>query len=204
MYNVHLLYVCTCNSTLYCMPCRCVVHLFPYVLYVCICFAQTTHTCTGSLWAQSWSPTSLVWSSVQPSVDYFNCFATCPSLTGPFLKLDAEQVEEEVGSMWRTMHKLTKTFGDLPGPRRSADSIKKKLDAFKVNLPIIQTICNPGIRDRHWEKVRHGDIVMSHPCIFSDVVRTYVCMYVCSYTVHTHVHTYTHTHTYLLGCILDR
>ena len=55
--------------------------------------------------------------------------------------------------MWRTMHKLTKTFGDLPGPRRSAESIKKKLDAFKVNLPIIQTICNPGIRDRHWEKV---------------------------------------------------
>lgn len=62
-----------------------------------------------------------------------------------------------MGSMWRTMHKLTKTFGDLPGPRRSADSIKKKLDAFKVNLPIIQTICNPGIRDRHWEKVSWKD-----------------------------------------------
>ena len=79
-----------------------------------------------------------------------DCLLDC---TGPFLELDAEVIEEEVGNMWRAMHKLLKTFGDLPAPRRSADSIKRKLDAFKVNLPVIQTICNPGIRDRHWDRV---------------------------------------------------
>ncbi|KAH3867068.1 hypothetical protein DPMN_030193 [Dreissena polymorpha] len=55
--------------------------------------------------------------------------------------------------MWRTMYKLTKTFGDQAGPRRIADSVKGKIDKFKQHLPILHTICNPGIRDRHWEAV---------------------------------------------------
>lgn len=74
-------------------------------------------------------------------------------MNGPFLELDAEQVEDDVGSMWRTMHKLSKTFGDAPNPKRSAEVFKRKLDKFKENLPILATFCNPGIRDRHWEKM---------------------------------------------------
>ena len=74
-------------------------------------------------------------------------------MNGPFLALDAEQVEEDVGNMWRTMHKLSKTFGDQPNPKRSTELFKMKLDKFKENLPILSTFCNPGIRDRHWEKM---------------------------------------------------
>ena len=59
--------------------------------------------------------------------------------------------------MWRTMYKLTKTLGDQPGPRNVADRVKGKIDKFKQHLPILQTICNPGIRDRHWELM--SDIV---------------------------------------------
>ena len=53
--------------------------------------------------------------------------------------------------MWRTMYKLTKSFGDQPGPRNVADRVKGKIDKFKQHLPVLNTICNPGIRDRHWE-----------------------------------------------------
>lgn len=74
-------------------------------------------------------------------------------MNGPFLELDAEQVEEDVGNMWRTMHKLSKSFGDQPNPKRSTELFKMKLDKFKENLPILSTFCNPGIRDRHWEKM---------------------------------------------------
>ncbi|XP_052264555.1 dynein axonemal heavy chain 3-like isoform X1 [Dreissena polymorpha] len=72
-------------------------------------------------------------------------------MNGAFTSLNAEEIENEVGDMWRTMYKLTKTFGDQAGPRRIADSVKGKIDKFKQHLPILHTICNPGIRDRHWE-----------------------------------------------------
>lgn len=74
-------------------------------------------------------------------------------MNGPFLDLDAEQVEEDVGIMWRTMHKLSRTFNDHPKPKHSTDLFKMKLEKFKENLPILATFCNPGIRDRHWEKM---------------------------------------------------
>ena len=55
--------------------------------------------------------------------------------------------------MWRTMYKLTKTLSDQPGPRTIADRCKIKIDKFKQHLPLLHTICNPGIRDRHWDQM---------------------------------------------------
>lgn len=74
---------------------------------------------------------------------------------GPFSEVNAEEVEEEVGSMWRAMYKLTKSFSDVPGSKRIADSVKTKIDKFKAHLPLLHTICNPGIRDRHWDQVSY-------------------------------------------------
>jgi hypothetical protein len=31
--------------------------------------------------------------------------------------------------------------------------VNEKLMAFKENIPIIENLCNPGLRDRHWEQV---------------------------------------------------
>ncbi|XP_012937339.1 dynein heavy chain 3, axonemal [Aplysia californica] len=72
---------------------------------------------------------------------------------GPFKELNSEDIENEVGDMWRSMYKLVKTFSDQQGPRHIATTVKAKIDRFKANMPILQTICNPGIRDRHWEQM---------------------------------------------------
>jgi dynein heavy chain, axonemal len=72
---------------------------------------------------------------------------------GPFLSLDAEAVSEELGTMWRVVYKLIKTFGDAPGPQKTAESLKGKMDKFKTNVPLLQCICNKGLRARHWEKI---------------------------------------------------
>ena len=79
-------------------------------------------------------------------VSYF-CFA------GPFKGLSAEKIENEVGDMYRTLIKLTKQFAELPGPRSVADRMKAKIDKFKLNLPVLSVICNPGLRERHWSAV---------------------------------------------------
>ncbi|XP_032823200.2 dynein axonemal heavy chain 3 [Petromyzon marinus] len=72
---------------------------------------------------------------------------------GSFQGLNAEELVDEVGTMWRNMYKLTKTFADLPGPRRIADAVKSRIDKFKPHLPILSTICNPGMKDRHWDQI---------------------------------------------------
>ncbi|XP_070580768.1 dynein axonemal heavy chain 3-like [Ptychodera flava] len=78
-------------------------------------------------------------------------------MNGPFQDLDAEEVDEEVGNMWRTVYKLAKTFNEQPGPQRIANSVKGKIDKFKQHQTLLGVICNPGIRDRHWEQM--SDIV---------------------------------------------
>ena len=81
------------------------------------------------------------------------CHLSLITLSGPFKNLNAEDIDNEVSEMWRTVYKLTKTLSDQPGPRNVADRVKGKIDKFKQHLPILHTICNPGIRDRHWDQM---------------------------------------------------
>uniref|UniRef100_A0A8W4FGK9 Dynein axonemal heavy chain 3 n=1 Tax=Sus scrofa TaxID=9823 RepID=A0A8W4FGK9_PIG len=81
------------------------------------------------------------------------------SVSGPLFLLNAEEITEEVGNMWRTMYKLTKTLADVPAPRRLAENVKIKIDKFKQHIPILSISCNPGMKDRHWQQVP----VTAHP-----------------------------------------
>ncbi|XP_052130864.1 dynein axonemal heavy chain 3 [Frankliniella occidentalis] len=72
---------------------------------------------------------------------------------GPFLKLDAEEIAEEVESTWRTLYKLAKTLQDTPGAKRIAEMVRAKVEKFRQYVPVLTTICNPGIQERHWEKL---------------------------------------------------
>ncbi|KAK2870454.1 hypothetical protein Q8A67_024846 [Cirrhinus molitorella] len=74
-------------------------------------------------------------------------------MNGPFQQLNAETVSEELGNMWRTMYKLAKIFSERTSPGRVTENFKKKIDKFKQHLPILTTICNPGLKDRHWEMI---------------------------------------------------
>lgn len=51
------------------------------------------------------------------------------------------------------MHKLQKSFADAISPRKVADFTKHKIDRFKNHLPVLQIICNPGLKARHWKQV---------------------------------------------------
>lgn len=74
-------------------------------------------------------------------------------MNGPLLQVNAEEVEEEVQTLWKTAYKLTKLFAhpEYKGPLKAATKIKSKLEKFKINMPLISALCNPGIKDRHWE-----------------------------------------------------
>lgn len=59
----------------------------------------------------------------------------------------------QVSELWRTSYKLTKEFAhpEFRGPLRVASTVKARLENFKVNMPLINALCTPGIKDRHWE-----------------------------------------------------
>ncbi|XP_021267492.1 dynein heavy chain 3, axonemal isoform X1 [Numida meleagris] len=74
-------------------------------------------------------------------------------MQGFLQELNADEITEEIGNMWRTMYKLSKSFPDLAGPRRLAESTKYKLDKFKQHLPVLSLVCNRGMKERHWEQI---------------------------------------------------
>ncbi|KNE55583.1 hypothetical protein AMAG_01474 [Allomyces macrogynus ATCC 38327] len=74
-------------------------------------------------------------------------------MSGPFLDLQAEAVDESVNTMWRTLFKLIKVFVDQAVPRKVAEGIKNKIDKFKVHLPLISVLRNPGLSQRHWDRM---------------------------------------------------
>ncbi|XP_018322727.1 dynein heavy chain 3, axonemal isoform X2 [Agrilus planipennis] len=92
---------------------------------------------------------------------------------GPFAALDADAVVEEVESMWRTLYKLAKTFSDNPAARRIAETVKAKVEKFKQFSIVLQTICNPGIQERHWEKISEilgSPIIITPETTLSDMI----------------------------------
>lgn len=58
----------------------------------------------------------------------------------------------QVQSMWKLSYKLTKHFknADSKGPNKIAVTIKTRLEKFKIHIPLIQVVCNPGLKERHW------------------------------------------------------
>ncbi|KAI8903374.1 dynein heavy chain, N-terminal region 2-domain-containing protein [Gorgonomyces haynaldii] len=74
-------------------------------------------------------------------------------MSGSFLKLDPEAVETEVTTMYRNIYKISLTFADHQVPKSLAEITKEQIEKFKVHLPLISTLCNPGFRDRHWKDI---------------------------------------------------
>ncbi|CAF4707914.1 unnamed protein product, partial [Rotaria sp. Silwood2] len=72
---------------------------------------------------------------------------------GPRDKVQPDQVEQDVGNYERQLFKLERQFNNNPQPRKMANRLRVQVGEFKEKLPLIQTLFNPGLRDRHWEQI---------------------------------------------------
>ena len=80
-------------------------------------------------------------------------------MEGPLLQLDPEEVEKDHKTIWQTALKLTVKFGQnvpkMPKAEQLAKEIAKDMEKFRDQLPVIRSICNPGLKERHFEEIRH-------------------------------------------------
>ncbi|XP_076020504.1 dynein axonemal heavy chain 3-like [Genypterus blacodes] len=78
-------------------------------------------------------------------------------MNGPFEPLDAVEITDELANMWKTMHKLGTEFSKYPGPKSVSIAAKEIISKFREHIPMLTLICNPGMRERHWDQI--GEIV---------------------------------------------
>ncbi|TPX33936.1 hypothetical protein SeMB42_g07413 [Synchytrium endobioticum] len=74
-------------------------------------------------------------------------------MNGSLTDLDSAVVEEQCSTMWRAAFKLVKQFAEQPTPRKVAEGVKNKLEKFKLHLPLLSVLRNPGLRERHWRQM---------------------------------------------------
>ncbi|XP_031619236.1 LOW QUALITY PROTEIN: dynein heavy chain 7, axonemal [Contarinia nasturtii] len=66
---------------------------------------------------------------------------------------DPVDIAKSIETIYDDLLKLSQGFDEHPHSKRLAEDIKTIIDEFKLNLPIIQTLGNPGLKLRHWEQI---------------------------------------------------
>ena len=72
------------------------------------------------------------------------------------MDLDAEDAERSVEKYFTAINKAAKFFAkaELKEQSEIANLIKQQVSQFRPEVPLLVTLRNPGMRDRHWDKVR--------------------------------------------------
>lgn len=75
--------------------------------------------------------------------------------TGRFIDLNADEIEKNVDKYNIAITKAAKYFtkSDMKNQTAIANKIKAQVQEFLPEVPMIVTLRNPGMRDRHWEKI---------------------------------------------------
>ncbi|XP_045470082.1 dynein axonemal heavy chain 7 [Harmonia axyridis] len=66
---------------------------------------------------------------------------------------DPEEIDTDVGTIYRVIYKLEKQFSDKPAVGGLSTTVREQIEEFKEHMPIIQTLGNPGMKARHWELI---------------------------------------------------
>lgn len=70
-------------------------------------------------------------------------------------QLDPEEVEKDHKTMFQTSNKLGIRFANFKfhKPEKVANDVKAELMKFRDYLPVLRSLCNPGLKDRHWKEI---------------------------------------------------
>lgn len=72
-------------------------------------------------------------------------------MDNPILNIDANAIEGTVADMYKMMVRCMKIFNDIPAVQNVAIEIKKRIEEFKPKISLLQSLRNPGMKQRHWD-----------------------------------------------------
>lgn len=78
-------------------------------------------------------------------------------MDGAFLDVNGDEIESFVETNWGTIQKALKQFEKL-GVKGCIDistTIKDEIGAFRPHVPLILSLRNPGMQERHWNQLNH-------------------------------------------------
>nr|CAI5837427.1 unnamed protein product [Callosobruchus analis] len=85
------------------------------------------------------------------ATDFLNkCELWMKSRVGTY---DPKEVEADTATFYNNIYHLEKTLSEKPATQELAVTVRERIEEFKGHMPIIQTLGNPGMKERHWEKV---------------------------------------------------
>lgn len=68
-------------------------------------------------------------------------------------KVIPDRVEVDVTQYDRQLYKVDKNFNNKEPAKRIAIALRKNIEDFKHYLPLVNTLFNPGLRERHWQEI---------------------------------------------------
>lgn len=66
---------------------------------------------------------------------------------------DPIDIDRNIEETYNDLIILNQGFDEHSQSKRLADDIKIIIDEFKINMPVIQNLGNPGLKARHWEQI---------------------------------------------------
>lgn len=100
--------------------------------------------------SRSFEPYSNLWQTAKDWIELAQQWRR-----GRFVDLNADDVERNVDKFNIAINKAAKYFQktDLKHQSAITNKIKMQIQEFLPEVPMIVTLRNPGMRDRHWEKI---------------------------------------------------
>lgn len=71
--------------------------------------------------------------------------------TDAFDSLDPDEIEQTVSNSYKVMNQLAKTFKDKQATYRIVDEIRSAVESFKPLAPVVVSLRQPSMKDRHWK-----------------------------------------------------
>jgi dynein heavy chain len=99
---------------------------------------------------RSYEPFFNLW---QTALEWTNISKTW--INSQFVDLDSEEIERSVDKFYTLIGKASKFFlkNDMAEQASIAKQIQQQVNDFRPEVPMIVTLRNPGMRDRHWVKI---------------------------------------------------
>lgn len=57
-------------------------------------------------------------------------------MDGPMSGVDPDQVENDVGAMWRTLYKMEKSFSECPNPLKMAQKVQSDSFVWQITTSL--------------------------------------------------------------------